>query len=155
MQNRVSVTVPIVNVNRAVGARIAGQVAKRYGNRGTYVREEGRQAGTRQTAIAGSSVGGVGSDAAPHLPPLGPTTGFKGELAIKFEGSAGQSFGAFTLDGMKVLLEGEANDYVGKGMNGGSITIVPAKAFAQRPDVDPSENVRKRSHHTQHPAVPA
>jgi glutamate synthase (ferredoxin) len=69
-------------------------------------------------------------------------SGFKGELKIKFEGSAGQSFGAFALQGMHVLLEGEANDYVGKGMNGGSITIVPPKAFSDRKDVDPSENVR-------------
>ena len=42
-----------------------------------------------------------------------------------FKGSAGQSFGAFILKGMNISLIGEANDYVGKGINGGSITIVP------------------------------
>ena len=51
--------------------------------------------------------------------------GFKGNLNLIFEGSAGQSFGAFLLQGMKVLLTGEANDYVGKGINGGVITIIP------------------------------
>ncbi len=51
--------------------------------------------------------------------------GFKGKLNLTFQGSAGQSFGAFVLNGMNVLLVGEANDYVGKGINGGRITIVP------------------------------
>jgi glutamate synthase (ferredoxin) len=41
-------------------------------------------------------------------------------------GSAGQSFGAFTTRGMLLCLEGEANDYVGKGMSGGEIVIMPA-----------------------------
>ncbi|MBV5260685.1 glutamate synthase subunit alpha [Synechococcus moorigangaii CMS01] len=51
--------------------------------------------------------------------------GFEGELNFNFKGSAGQSFGAFNLLGMTMHLEGEANDYVGKGMNGGEIIIVP------------------------------
>lgn len=51
--------------------------------------------------------------------------GFEGELKFNFKGSAGQSFGAFNLLGMTMHLEGEANDYVGKGMNGGEIIIVP------------------------------
>ncbi|MEB3225161.1 MAG: glutamate synthase-related protein [Synechococcus sp.] len=51
--------------------------------------------------------------------------GFEGELTFNFKGSAGQSFGAFNLLGMAMRLEGEANDYVGKGMNGGEIIIVP------------------------------
>ncbi len=41
-------------------------------------------------------------------------------------GSAGQSFGAFTTDGMSLTLEGEANDYLGKGMSGGEIVLMPA-----------------------------
>lgn len=41
-----------------------------------------------------------------------------------FEGTAGQSFGAFNQDGMLLFLKGEANDYVGKGMNGGRIIII-------------------------------
>ncbi len=51
--------------------------------------------------------------------------GFNGNLNLIFKGSAGQSFGAFILRGMNISLIGEANDYVGKGINGGSITIVP------------------------------
>jgi glutamate synthase (ferredoxin) len=51
--------------------------------------------------------------------------GFNGQLNLKFKGSAGQSFGVFNLQGMNLHLEGEANDYVGKGMNGGEIVIVP------------------------------
>jgi glutamate synthase domain-containing protein 3 len=44
----------------------------------------------------------------------------------RFVGSAGQSFGAFTTDGMSLTLEGEANDYLGKGMSGGEIVLMPA-----------------------------
>ena len=54
--------------------------------------------------------------------------GFAGSLSLSFTGSAGQSFGCFLLRGMHVRLEGEANDYVGKGMCGGEIVIVPPKA---------------------------
>ncbi|WP_413681662.1 glutamate synthase large subunit [Prochlorococcus sp. MIT 1306] len=54
--------------------------------------------------------------------------GFRGQLDLSFEGAAGQSFAAFLLQGVNVRLEGEANDYVGKGMNGGRITLVPASS---------------------------
>jgi glutamate synthase (ferredoxin) len=74
----------IVNTDRSVGARIAGEIAARHGN-----------------------------------------TGFTGRLDLTFTGAAGQSFGAFLLQGMNVRLVGEANDYVGKGINGGRITVVP------------------------------
>mgnify|MGYP003329725040 CR=1 FL=1 len=77
-------TLPIVNTDRSVGARLAGELAARHGN-----------------------------------------TGFRGQLDLTFEGAAGQSFGAFVLQGMNVRLVGEANDYVGKGINGGCITVVP------------------------------
>jgi len=52
-------------------------------------------------------------------------TGFNGSININFNGSAGQSFGAFVVPGLNVRLEGEANDYVGKGMHGGEIVVVP------------------------------
>jgi glutamate synthase (ferredoxin) len=78
------VTVDIVNVDRSACGRIAGQVAKQYGN-----------------------------------------NGFAGTLNLTFNGSAGQSFGLFTVGGMNVKLYGEANDYVGKGMAGGDIAIQP------------------------------
>jgi glutamate synthase domain-containing protein 3 len=42
-----------------------------------------------------------------------------------FSGSAGQSFGAFSVPGMNLVLHGEANDYVGKGMTGGQLVIAP------------------------------
>ena len=45
---------------------------------------------------------------------------------VRMVGSAGQSFGAFTTDGMRLSLEGEANDYLGKGMSGGEIVLMPA-----------------------------
>ena len=76
--------IPITNTDRSVCARISGEIAKKYGNKG-----------------------------------------FNGNLNLIFKGSAGQSFGAFILKGMNISLIGEANDYVGKGINGGSITIVP------------------------------
>jgi glutamate synthase (ferredoxin) len=81
---RVARSLAIVNTDRSVGARIAGEIAERHGN-----------------------------------------TGFTGNLDLTFEGAAGQSFGAFLLQGMNVRLVGEANDYVGKGINGGRITLVP------------------------------
>ncbi|CAK6701795.1 glutamate synthase large subunit [Synechococcus sp. BA-124 BA4] len=77
----------IVNTDRSVGARLAGELAARHGNKG-----------------------------------------FEGLLDFCFEGAAGQSFGAFTLQGMNLRLEGDANDYVGKGINGGRITVVPSAA---------------------------
>jgi glutamate synthase (NADPH/NADH) large chain len=46
-------------------------------------------------------------------------------LNIKFKGSAGQSFGAFLPAGVEFKLEGEANDYLGKGLSGGRITVLP------------------------------
>ena len=44
-------------------------------------------------------------------------------LTLNFKGSAGQSFGAFTLKGLKLNLKGDANDYVGKGLSGATISI--------------------------------
>lgn len=64
-------------------------------------------------------------------------TGFEGLINLTFNGSAGQSFGAFNLPGMRLILEGEANDYVGKGMHGGEIIIKPPVEAGY----DPEENV--------------
>jgi glutamate synthase domain-containing protein 2/glutamate synthase domain-containing protein 3 len=50
-----------------------------------------------------------------------------GGVSCRFSGSAGQSFGAFAVDGLHLHLEGEANDYVGKGMSGGEIAIRPSR----------------------------
>ncbi len=58
-------------------------------------------------------------------------------INVKFKGSAGQSFAAFTAKGVSFELEGDANDYFGKGLSGGSLVVYPDKTapFA------PSENI--------------
>jgi glutamate synthase (NADPH/NADH) large chain len=58
-------------------------------------------------------------------------------IHIRMNGTAGQSFGAFLARGITLELVGEANDYVGKGLCGGSIVVKPPKAFKGRP----SENI--------------
>ena len=50
-------------------------------------------------------------------------------INIKFKGAAGQSFGAFAVKGLNLRLEGEANDYFGKGLSGGRISILPPHAM--------------------------
>lgn len=76
----------IHNTNRSVGAKLAGELAYLYGDKG--------------------------------LP--------DGTIELRFKGSAGQSFGAFLVAGVRIVLVGEANDYVGKGMSGGEIVIMPS-----------------------------
>src|SRR5580704_6932534 len=58
-----------------------------------------------------------------------------GEITQAFEGSAGQSFGAFLAEGVTLKLTGEANDYVGKGLSGGTISIAAGSAASRRGDV--------------------
>ena len=82
----------VTNGDRAIGARLGGAVAKRYG----------------------------------AMPP-------PGRLRAHFEGSAGQSFGAFLTAGIQLHLVGEANDYVGKAMSGGRIVIAPPSDDAGDP----------------------
>ncbi|HEY9733571.1 MAG TPA: glutamate synthase large subunit [Drouetiella sp.] len=83
-QEIASKSYPIINTDRTIGARISGEIARRWGN-----------------------------------------DGFQGRIDLRFAGSAGQSFGAFNIRNVSLELTGEANDYVGKGMNGGRITIKP------------------------------
>jgi len=73
------------NYDRTIGASLAGEIARRYGNAG----------------LPGVSITSV------------------------FQGAAGQSFGAFCMPGMHLVLHGVANDYVGKSMTGGQIVITP------------------------------
>jgi glutamate synthase domain-containing protein 3 len=75
----------IHNYDRSVGVSLAGEIARRYGNKG----------------LSGVSI------------------------TCYFQGSAGQSFGAFCVPGLRLILSGDANDYVGKGMTGGQIVIAP------------------------------
>ncbi len=55
-------------------------------------------------------------------------------INIKFKGSAGQSFGAFTTKGIAFELEGEANDYVGKGLSGAQLAIYPSEKATFTPE---------------------
>ncbi|HUO46491.1 MAG TPA: glutamate synthase large subunit [Acidimicrobiia bacterium] len=50
-----------------------------------------------------------------------------GKIKVHLSGVAGQSFGAFLVDGIELRLRGTANDYVGKGLGGGLITVVPRR----------------------------
>ncbi len=58
-------------------------------------------------------------------------------ITLRFQGAAGQSFGAFLAHGITCRLEGEANDYLGKGLSGGRIIVTPPPGIAY----DPSENI--------------
>jgi glutamate synthase (NADPH/NADH) large chain len=77
----------VTNCDRSIGARLSGEIAKRYGN--------------------------LGMDDAP--------------VTLKLTGTAGQSFGVWNAGGLNMYLEGDANDYVGKGMAGGKLVIFPPK----------------------------
>jgi glutamate synthase domain-containing protein 3 len=57
------------------------------------------------------------------------------EMTQEYHGSAGQSFGAFLAEGITLKLNGEANDYVGKGLSGGVISIAAGAAASRRGDV--------------------
>ena len=60
-------------------------------------------------------------------------------INIKFKGSAGQSFGAFAVHGLNLKLEGECNDYFGKGLSGGRISILPPARSGE--DFHAEENI--------------
>jgi len=57
-----------------------------------------------------------------------------GSVRVTFEGAAGQSFGAFTNQGMYLRLVGEAQDYVGKGMAGGEVAVLPPPRTTRAPN---------------------
>jgi glutamate synthase (ferredoxin) len=83
---------PIRNGDRAVGARLAGAIAHRWGDTG--------------------------------IP--------SGSMTCQYTGSAGQSFGAFCVPELRLILVGDANDYVAKGMTGGQIIVKPATSHTVR-----------------------
>lgn len=87
----------IFNTDRSFPGRLAGAVAKAFGD-------------------SGLGVEGAGG------------------IELKLRGSAGQSFACFLVDGMRLHLVGEANDYVGKGMAGGEVVIVPPPASRFAPE---------------------
>jgi len=58
----------------------------------------------------------------------------EGTIELTFKGSAGQSFGAFVPRGMTLILEGDANDYIGKGLSGGCIIVYPPEGSTFVPE---------------------
>jgi glutamate synthase (NADPH/NADH) large chain len=58
----------------------------------------------------------------------------EGTIKCRFNGSAGQSFGAFLISGIEFFLEGESNDYLGKGLSGGRIIVTPPQGSAFESD---------------------
>ncbi len=95
----------ITNADRSIGAELSGELSRRYG------------AFMSKTCMASSGM----SRSAP--------------LQLRFKGVAGQSFGAFLVSGVSFQLAGEANDYVGKGLSGGSIAIDCGANASVRRDV--------------------
>ena len=55
-------------------------------------------------------------------------------ITVNFKGSAGQSFGSFACKGLKFNLEGDSNDYFGKGLSGGILTVKPSKESTFKPE---------------------
>ena len=98
---------PIRNTNRAVGAMLSGHIE--------WLRSQKlhEAAAIKQTQEVSEDT--LLTTANTHQPTIN----------VKFKGSAGQSFGAFLVNGINFKLEGEANDYVAKGLSGGRISILP------------------------------
>jgi glutamate synthase (NADPH/NADH) large chain len=87
-------------------------VVEMRGGRGTYqIRNTDRSVGARLSGRIASLHGNGGMD---HVP-----------LHLEFSGTAGQSFGAWNAGGLNMVLTGDANDYVGKGMAGGKLVVRP------------------------------
>ena len=84
---------------------------RRGGHWALPIRNDDRSVGAMVSGVIASHHGNQGMAAAP--------------IQIDFNGTAGQSFGAFNAGGLKLRLTGDANDYVGKGMAGGQIVIKP------------------------------
>ena len=65
----------------------------------------------------------VGANISGYIAKKYGEVGLKKLIELKFKGSAGQSFGCWNANGLNLILDGDANDYVGKGMNGGKIVV--------------------------------
>ncbi len=72
----------------------------------------------------------VGAQASGFIASMYGEKGVKQKQVLSFQGSAGQSFGAWNANGLHLKLQGDANDYVGKGMNGGKIVISNNSEYA-------------------------
>jgi glutamate synthase (NADPH/NADH) large chain len=95
--DKVTIDIPIRNINRTVGTMLSWRIAQRYGHEG--------------------------------LP--------DDTVHVRLAGSAGQSFGAFLARGVTLDLVGDTNDYCGKGLSGGRISVQPSPKFRG----EPSENI--------------
>ena len=62
-------------------------------------------------------------------------------IKIKFNGHAGQSFAFALAKGITMEVEGDANDYVGKGLSGGHVVVYPTQCLKDNPDFMPEEQV--------------
>ncbi|HEX2197582.1 MAG TPA: glutamate synthase-related protein, partial [Burkholderiales bacterium] len=94
---KVTIDIPIRNINRTVGTMLSWRIAQRYGHEG--------------------------------LP--------EDTIHVRLAGSAGQSFGAFLAKGVTLDLVGDTNDYCGKGLSGGRISVQPSPKFRG----EPTENI--------------
>lgn len=98
---------PVRSPDRAVGTYLAGEIAR-------------RRIRIKKAAIAAAA------QAEDNCAAIRPDYGEQ-DIELSFKGTAGLGFAAFIVEGMAIHLEGQANDSVGKGMSGGSVTIVPDK----------------------------
>jgi glutamate synthase (NADPH/NADH) large chain len=80
-------TFEVTNCDRSIGARLSGEIARRYGNTGME----------------------------------------ENPIVLRMTGTAGQSFGVWNAGGLHMYLEGDSNDYVGKGMAGGKLVVYPPR----------------------------
>lgn len=99
-------------LNQQLVERFSSQVELKEGGTGFYpIRNTDRTVGASLSGLIASHHGNKGMTASP--------------VAINFAGTAGQSFGAWNAGGLELILTGDANDYVGKGMAGGKIVVRP------------------------------
>jgi glutamate synthase (NADPH/NADH) large chain len=99
-------------LNLELVERYGDSVTKKRGGQGyVVVRNTDRSIGARLSGLIARTHGDRGMDDAP--------------LTVEMQGTAGQSFGVFNAGGLKLVLTGDANDYVGKGMAGGMLVIRP------------------------------
>jgi len=107
------------NLNLRLAEEHAQAVEELHGGRGSYrIRNTDRSVGARLSGIIARLYGNSGMEHAP--------------LTLEFAGTAGQSFGAWNAGGLNLILTGDANDYVGKGMAGGKLVVRPPVGVSYR-----------------------
>jgi len=107
----------------ALGDRLSDEALATIRSGGTI--ELSYEIGNGDRTVGARLGGEIGREFGEGAPP--------GKAIVRFTGHAGQSFGAFLAAGTEFYLEGEANDYVGKGMGGGRIVIAPPAGDAGDP----------------------